>query len=258
MTETYADGGLILSPATVATLTLNAPATKNAMTRAMWRDLPVVAARIAQDETIRALVVTGAGRAFSAGADIGEFAEVYADAASAAAYNAIVRAGVAALRDLPRPVLAQIDGACVGGGVALALACDLRFAAAEAFFAVPPARLGIAYSPGDTALLVEKVGPARAKDLLFSARRIDAAEALAMGLVDRVLAADDLSAAVADYAAGLSRLSPASIRQAKATVNALAPATSDPALAAALAALFTGPDFAEGRAAFLERRSPRF
>lgn len=257
MTTTLADGGLIYAPGRIATLTLNRPATKNAMTRAMWAALPEVMATVAADDAVRALVVTGAGGAFSAGADIGEFAQVYADADSAAAYNAIVRAGVAALRDVPRPVIAAIHGPCVGGGVAMALACDLRMAARDAVFAVPPARLGIAYSPGDTALLVEKIGPARTKDMIYSARRVAAEEALSMGLIDRMAADDPLTAAT-DYATGLADLSPASIRQAKATINALAPATSDPALLSGFAALFSGPDFAEGRAAFLERRAPRF
>ena len=252
MTESHADGRLLLTPGRIATLTLNAPATRNAMTRAMWAALPAVMARIAGDSAIRVLIIKGAEGAFCAGADISEFEDVYATPESAAAYNAIVRAGVAALGALPRPVIAQIVGACVGGGVALALACDLRFATTSAFFAIPPARLGIAYSPADTALVVEKIGPARAKDLLFSARRVDAAEALSMGLIDR-LADDD---AVDRYASGLAELSPASIRVAKATVDALGlrPEVAN----AEFQALFSGPDFAEGRAAFLGRRKPVF
>jgi enoyl-CoA hydratase/carnithine racemase len=258
MTETLADGRLVFEAGTVARLTLSAPASRNAMTRAMWAALPPVMARIAADPGIRALVLTGAGGAFCAGADIAEFAEVYASPESAAAYNATVRAAIAALRDLPRPVLARIEGPCVGGGVALALACDLRFADPGAVFAITPARLGIAYSPADTALVVAAVGSAAAKDLLFSARRIGAAEARAMGLVDRLCEQGGLDPAVDDYAETLARLSPASIAQAKATVNALAPACADPALLAGFAALFSGSDFAEGRAAFLARRAPEF
>jgi enoyl-CoA hydratase/carnithine racemase len=258
MSEIHADGRLVLEPGRIARLTLAAPASRNAMTRAMWAALPAIAARIAADRDIRVLVLTGAGGAFCAGADIAEFAEVYATAESAAAYNATVRAAIEALRSLPRPVLARIEGPCVGGGVALALACDLRFADPGAVFAITPARLGIAYSPADTALVVGAVGAAAAKDLLFSARRLDAAEARALGLVDRVSEADGLDTAVAEYAETLARLSPASIAQAKATVNALAPACADPALLAGFAALFSGPDFAEGRAAFLGRRAPEF
>ena len=258
MTETLADGRLVFEAGTVARLTLSAPASRNAMTRAMWAALPGLAARIAADPGIRVLVLTGAGGALCAGADIAEFAEVYATPESAAAYNATVRAALAALRDLPLPVLARIEGPCVGGGIALALACDLRFADPGAVFAITPARLGIAYSPADTALVVAAVGAARAKDLLFTARRVGAAEALSIGLIERLSAPGALDADVAACAEELARLSPASIAQAKATVNALAPVADDPALIAGFLALFSGPDFAEGRAAFLARRPPRF
>lgn len=258
MSESFAGGALRLDPGRVARLTLEAPATRNAMTRAMWAALPQVAARVAADPEIRVLVLTGAGGAFSAGADIGEFAEVYATAESAAAYNAGVRAALAALTGLRKPLLARIEGPCVGGGVAMALTADLRFAAEGSVFAITPARLGIAYSPADTALLLAKVGPAAAKDLLFSARRVTAAEARALGLVERVVPAADLDAEVAAYAETLAAMSPASLAQAKATIDAMAPRVADPALEAAFAALFSGPDFAEGRAAFLEKRAPRF
>lgn len=258
ITEIYADGAIQLDCGTVATLVLNAVARKNAMNRAMWRALPEIAARITDDPLIRVVIVTGEGRAFSAGADISEFAEVYATPDSAAAYNAEVRAGVHALQHLPRPVIARISGPCIGGGVALALAADLRFASQGAVFAVPPARLGIAYSIEDTALLVAAVGSARAKDMLFSARQLSAADALSAGLVDRVLPEEDLPLAVRSCADDLSRLSGASIRQAKATVNALMPRAEDAALKASLAGLFAGDDFTEGRAAFLERRAPVF
>jgi enoyl-CoA hydratase/carnithine racemase len=258
MRELHAQERIQFDPGRIARLTLHAPATRNAMTRSMWAALPGLIDRIAADPAIRVVILTGAGGAFCAGADIGEFADVYATSQSAEAYNTIVRAAIEALRTLPRPVLAQIEGPCVGGGVALALACDLRFADPGAVFAITPARLGIAYSPADTALVVAAVGAAGAKDLLFSGRRVDATEAHAMGLVDRISAQGGLEAAVSDYAEALAALSPASIAQAKATVNALAPSSADPALRAGFAALFSGPDFAEGRAACLDRRAPRF
>ncbi len=257
MTETYADGRLVLIPGRIARLTLNAPASKNAITRAMWATLPDIAARIAASDT-RVLVITGAGGAFSAGADISEFEDIYATPDSAAATNATVRAGQQAIRDIPCPVIAMIEGACVGGGCGLALSCDLRFAAESAFFAITPARLGIAYSAADTWTLMEKVGPARTKDILFSARRLPAAEALSIGLIDRVLPPDTLAAATEGYAADLAALSPASQRVTKATVNALSAPPDTAALMAEFEALFTGPDFAEGRRAFLEKRRPAF
>lgn len=256
MAEVFADGGLVLEPGRIATVTLNAPGTKNALTRAMWAAWPAIAARIAADDAIRAVIVTGAGGAFSAGADISEFDTVYATPASAADYNATVRAGQQALRDLPRPVIASIHGPCVGGGCGIALSCDLRFAAPDAIFAITPARLGIAYSPADAQSLIDKVGPARAKDILFSARKLDAAEALALHLIERIC--DDPLAVARDYAEGLAALSPASLRATKTIINGLSPAAQDEALQAAFEAVFVGPDFAEGRRAFMERRKPQF
>lgn len=259
MTEkNYADGALILTPGRVARLTLSAPATRNAMTRAMWQELPDALAAIAETPETRVLILTGAGGAFSAGADIGEFETVYASPESAAAYNALVRTALATLHDLPLPVLAWIEGPCVGGGVGLALACDLRFAAETAVFAITPSRLGIAYSPEDTAMLVAVVGVAAAKDLLYSGRRITTTEAHTLGLIDRVTASDALDQTVTDYAEKLAAASPAALRHTKRTIAALATGRSDPDLHTQFAALFSGPDFAEGRRAFLERRNPRF
>jgi enoyl-CoA hydratase/carnithine racemase len=218
---------------------------------------------IAAQDAIRAVILCAspaAGGIFSAGADISEFEKVYADERSTREYNQSVRRAQQALRDLPRPVIALIAGACVGGGCGLALAADLRFASREARFAITPARLGLAYSPEDTAQLVEKVGPARAKDILFSARMLTAAEALSFGLVDRVLEPEALEPAVLDYAGGLARLSPVSIRAAKAIINRLG--SADPETCRELHALFeasfSSADFAEGRKAFLEKRPPEF
>lgn len=258
MTETYAEGRIVLTPGPIARLTIAAPSSRNAMAAPMWAALPEVAARIAADPAIRVVIVTGAGGTFCAGADISEFEEVYATPERAARYNATVRAAISAIRAVPTPVLARIEGSCFGGGVALALACDLRFADAGAVLAITPARLGIAYSPADTALVVQAVGAARARDLLYSARRVGAAEAAAIGLIDRCCAAGTLDAEVDAYAVELARLSPASIAQAKATINALTAAQAEPAIMDGFAALFVGPDFAEGRAAFRERRPPRF
>ncbi len=261
--EHFADGRLTLEAGPVATLTLNAAATRNAMTQAMWAALPVIAGRVAEDAAIRVLVITGEGGAFCAGADISEFATVYATEQTARQYNADVRAGQAALRNIPQPVIAMIEGPCVGGGCGIALSCDLRFASDDAVFAITPARLGIAYSPADTAQLVEKVGPARAKDILFSARRLSAAEALAIGLIDRLCPDGSLQSAVSDYTATLVGLSSATQRLTKTIINGLVPAPGEGApdweeIQARFESLFTGPDFAEGRDAFLARRKPAF
>ena len=258
MTESFADGRLILAPGRIARLTLDVPGARNAISRAMWEALPEIAGRLAADPATRVLVVTGAQGAFSAGADIREFDDTYASADSATAANAVIRAGLQAIRDLPVPVIAMIGGPCIGGGCALALACDLRFAADTAVFAITPARLGIAYGVSDTWALMEKVGPARARDILFSARTLSAPEALALGLIDRALPSDLLESETRAYATLLADQSPASLRVTKATLNALSAPPDRPDLTRAINALFTGPDFAEGRSAFLARRRPSF
>ncbi len=258
----FADGQLgLIRRGPVATIVLNQPERKNAISFAMWLALAEAVAAIGADEAIRVVLVTGAGGAvFSAGADISEFAAVYADPERTIAYNAAVRAGQAALRGLERPVIAVIAGPCIGGGCGLALASDLRFAAENARFAIPPARLGLAYSYEDTAQLVEKIGPARAKDMLFSARQLGADEALAIGLIDRIFPVDGLAAAADAYAEGLAALSQTSIRAAKAIVNLIADSAPDGRARAAsiAAASFAGPDFEEGFRAFLDKRPPHF
>jgi enoyl-CoA hydratase/carnithine racemase len=258
----FAGGDLTLERAGgIATLLLNRAGKRNALTLDMWQALPAAAAALAADAGVRAVLVRGAGeQAFSGGADIEEFPRVYATPAAAAAYNAAVRAGQDAVAALPMPVIAVIFGACVGGGCGLALACDLRFAAQGARFAVPPARLGLAYPFAETLRLVQAVGPSRAKDLLFSGRLVGAAEALAIGLADRVLPEAELAAAAETYAREVAALSGISIRTGKRMVAAIAGGADaeTPDLRAAFEATFAGADFAEGTRAFLEKRAPRF
>lgn len=263
-TVSFADGGVLLHKGTIARIELNAPDRRNAMRRAMWEAMIEICDVIAADDQIRVVLLVaaqGEGKAaFCAGADISEFAEVYATEDTTRAYNALVRTAQARLRALPRPVIAVISGACVGGGCGLALAADLRFADTTVRMGITPTKLGLAYSPEDTMQLLEKVGPAKAKDLLFSARLMDGAEALDCGMVDRLLAPADLDAAVEDYAAALACLSAGSIRAAKAIINGLTdPGQPDmAALRAIFEASFASADFTEGRAAFLERRKPEF
>ncbi len=258
MTEIYGDGGLVLERARVAVLTLNRPTRRNAMTRAMWSDLPVLCDSIAADRSIRVLIVTGQGEAaFCAGADISEFSSVYETQASSDAYNAIVRTAQARLRDLRCPVIAAIRGACYGGGCGLALACDLRFADAKASFAITPARLGLVYSPEDTWQLIEKVGVARAKDMLLSGRTVPAPEALSIGLIDQI-AEDDVGDQARAYANGLADLAPRALAGIKAIVNGLSLPDPTKGLHETFAASFGSAEFREGYSAFLEKRAADF
>jgi enoyl-CoA hydratase/carnithine racemase len=243
----------------LARLRLNRPERRNAMSRAMWLALPELCARIEASAAL-VVIVEGAGGHFCAGADIGEFAEVYRDAAGTRDYVDAIQNALNAIAALDSPTIARIDGNCVGGGLALAMACDLRFCAADALLAITPAKLGLLYGFAETRRLIELIGPARAKDLLFSARNVPPVEALAIGLVDRVESPETLEGSAMAYAGELSGLSQHSIRGAKAAVAAISGGLrqeSDPFRALVEQAAL-GADFAEGRKAFVEKRAARF
>src|SRR3984957_17141180 len=174
----------------LARLRLARPEPPNAMTLAMWRALPELCAEVGRREDARVVVVEGAGGHFCAGADISEFDAVFRDAAAAREYLGAIEVGLEALMALDFPTIAALEGSSIGGGLALALCCDLRFCAENAHLAIPPAKLGLLYRPGATRRLVELVGPARAKDLLFSGRRVETEGGLALGLIDRLGAGD--------------------------------------------------------------------
>ncbi|GAA2742855.1 enoyl-CoA hydratase/isomerase family protein [Kitasatospora cinereorecta] len=241
----------------VATLVLDRPERRNAVTGAMWRALPGVLERLAARPGVRALLLTGAAGTFSAGADIAELAEVYGDPDRADAYHAQNVAAEEALAAFPHPTIAVVHGACVGGGCQLAVACDLRFAAEDARFGITPAKLGVVYPAVPTVRLARLVGPARAKYLLFSGELVDAVRAERFGLVDEVVPADRLTARAEEFARLLTRRSPQ-------TIGAVKAALAGPPEAAAAAvepwerASRLAPDVREGLSAFLERRAPQF
>jgi enoyl-CoA hydratase/carnithine racemase len=244
----------------VATLTLNRPEKKNALTLAMWTALPGLLARIAADPAAKVLVVRGAGGTFAAGADIGEFETVYATPDSTRAYFDRVGAAMEALATFEKPTVAMIEGACVGGGLGLALCCDLRIAATDARLALTPGKLGLVYSLPDTRRLVQAVGLSKAKDILFTGRLIGAEEALSIGLVDGLHTPDALEAAVAEKTGQIAAASQWTARRAKAIVGLIADGgTADTAETARwLIEAVEGGDFREGRDAFLGKRKPVF
>ena len=231
----------------VATVTVRHPARRNAMTAAMWRALPKLLDTLAADPAVRALVLTGEGATFCAGADISTLRESAEEAQLLA-----VRAEEA-LAAFPKPTLAAVRGHCVGGGVQLAAACDLRFAAESALFGVTPARLGVVYPASATRRLVALTGPATAKYLLFSGELIDAGRALRTGLVDEVLPEDGLDERVA----GFTRVLASRSLLTQAAAKEFADGRRDRDAHWAAQARGSG-DTAEGVAAFLERRQPRF
>ncbi len=247
----------LLFEAPLARLRLSRPERRNAISLAMWRALPGLVAEIEACAAARVVIVEGSGGHFCAGADISEFDAVFGDVATTRDYLDAIEAGLTALGALDRPVIAKLEGAAVGGGLAVALCCDLRFCAEDAHLAIPPAKLGLLYGPVETRRLVELIGPSRAKDLLFSGRRVETSEALAIGLIDRRLPARELGRAVEAYAQDLAGLSRTSIRGAKRAVAMLG-SGREAELRALVETAALGPDFREGRGAFREKRKPKF
>lgn len=231
----------------VATVVIHHPAKRNAMTAAMWRALPPLLDTLAADPGVRALVLTGEGGTFCAGADISTLRRSPEEAQGLA-----VRAEEA-LAAFPKPTLAAIRGHCVGGGSQLAAACDLRFAEEGALFGVTPSKLGIVYPASSTRRLVSVVGPGAAKYLLFSGELIDAERALRTGLIDEVLPEGELAKRVGEFTRILASRS--QLTQAAAKEFANGRTDRDPYWTEQ--ARGSG-DTAEGVAAFLERRTPRF
>jgi enoyl-CoA hydratase/carnithine racemase len=246
----------------IATLVLDHPRRRNAISFSMWGDLEARCRSLEADPDVLCVVVRGAGsEAFVSGADVSEFGSVRASASAEEDYAARSALAFAALMGLPMPTVALIHGFCMGGGVALALACDLRYAAPDAVFSVPAARLGLGYSPEGIRAVVDLVGPARTKEIFFTARRYSAQEALAMGLVDGVFPKDALEREVHGIASSIAQNAPLTLRAVKMAVREVLrdPGSRDlAAVREAVAACFQSQDYREGVKAFLERRPPRF
>lgn len=244
----------------VATILLNRPEKRNALNSAMWRRLGELVETADRDPDIKVIVVTGAGQAFAAGADIDEFAAVFTDPRAAEATAAITYQAQKILHRNRKPTIAKIRGACVGGGCGISLCCDLRFADTTAKLAITPGKLGLIYSLADTKRLVDLVGPAKAKDILYTGRSLDAAEAERIGLVDRVTAPEQLDDAVTAYAAEICAASQFSARGTKDIVRMILDGVADDtALTRQLFVdAFRGADFKEGFTAFGAKRKPKF
>lgn len=241
----------------VATVTLNRPTLRNSVTYAMWREAGDVFARLNDDRAVRAVILTGAGDDFSAGADIAEFGSTRDDKAQSAAYEVAVDYGCAQIVHIGKPVIAAVKGYCLGGGAHLAMSCDFRFAHPKAVFGIPAARLSIVYGVQATRKLAALVGLTEAKRILYSAERFDARKALSTGFVDRV--EDDPLEAARTYARSLAAGAPLTIAGAKYILNGVALGTFDADEAARLIDLASDShDYREGRAAFAEKRPPAF
>jgi len=238
------------------------PERRNAISHEMWEALPKAAQAFADDPDVRVVVLRGAGEvALVSGADMSEFEGRRTGGAAASVYEEATGRAFGALANLDRPVLAMIHGFCVGGGLATALAADLRYAADDALFAIPAARLGLAYHPGGVEALERLVGPAAAKEILFTARRYTAAEAQALGLVNRVFPKAELEASVRELAADIAANAPLTIQSVKTLVRELGregEARDRAAMTESIRRCFESSDYQEGVRAFLEKRPPRF
>lgn len=243
----------------IAHVTLNRPAVRNAVTLAMWRELTVIFTGFGAEPDVRGVVLKGAGKDFSVGADISEFDTIREDRHQATAYEVAVDACSGAIAGLAKPVMAALSGYCLGGGCHLALACDFRFSDRTAMIGIPAAKLSIVYGLNSVQRLHALVGVSNAKRILYSADRYSADQAIAMGLVDELH--DDAAIAAEAFLQRLSANAPLSIAGAKYMLNGLSPVAGalDPAAAQRLIdEASDSEDFKEGRRAFAEKRSPRF
>ncbi|MDI1295839.1 MAG: enoyl-CoA hydratase-related protein [bacterium] len=243
----------------IARLLIDRPDRRNAMTQAMWTQMPLLVADAMADDAVRVLILTSATPGmFCAGADITEFALNAGEADWPATNQAAIRATQYALAQADKPVIAAIDGDCVGGGCGLAIACDLRIASPRARLGITPAKLGIVYSLFDTKLLVDLVGPARAKRILYTGALHGADDALRIGLIDEI--AKDPVAAAHALARTIAANAQHSVRSSKAIVRRIldGQADDDATTLAMFRDAFALPDFAEGVAAFRDKRSPDF
>jgi enoyl-CoA hydratase/carnithine racemase len=244
----------------IATVVINNPARYNAMTLSMWRQLADILTQLKSDDSVRVVVLRGFGdRAFVSGADISEFDAQRSSSDGVAAYDLAVDNAQTALAQFPRPVIAAISGICYGGGLGLALACDLRYASPTAKFRMPAAQLGLGYALKGVKRMVAILGVPNASELFYTGRVCDAQEALRIGLVNSVHA--DIFTQAASTAAQIAANAPLTIFAAKLafkTVLANYPDREVAAVDIAVKTCFSSSDYAEGRKAFAEKRTPVF
>ena len=240
----------------------NNPAKHNALSVDMWEAVPPLLALAEQDGRVRLVVFSGAGeKAFVSGADISQFEDMRAAREAVAHYEAMAEATLTGISDFAKPTLACIRGWCIGGGVNVAIACDLRIASTDSVFSIPAARLGLGYRYSAMKNLVQLVGPGAAKDLFFTARRVDAVEAKAMGLVTRVCAPDALDALLAEYTTALADNAPLTVAAGKAIMREILKPSPEVDMALCTSLIrgcFESADYTEGRTAFMQKRKPVF
>jgi enoyl-CoA hydratase/carnithine racemase len=246
----------------VGLMIFNNPARHNAVSFDMWEAADRILGDFVKDDGVRVIVVTGAGgKAFVSGADISKFEDERASEAAVKRYNVAVERMYDTIYNLPKPTIAMIRGYCIGGGLGLAIACDIRICSEESRFALPAAKLGLGYGYAGLKRFVDVVGPAATKEIFYTARQYDAAEALQMGLVGRVLPDQKLEPYVMEMAETIANNAPLTIAAVKQIVQDAVkdPAARDLARGEAMVrTCFVSRDYVEGRRAFLEKRKPVF
>lgn len=259
---TSTDKMLSRKEGSVGYLTFNNPEKRNAVSLDMWEAAEGFMNAFRDDRDIRVVVVSGAGgKAFVSGADISKFEDERASKQASDRYNEAVDRAYAAFYDFPKPTIAMIRGFCIGGGMGLALSCDLRICTEDSKFAVPAAKLSIGYRYAGLKKLVDVVGPSFAKEIFYTARQFTAQEAQMMGLVNRVLPDGELESYVKDYAETIAGNAPLSVDSVKFIVGQILLDEGERDLGKAEAmvqACFASNDFIEGRRAFMEKRKPKF
>jgi enoyl-CoA hydratase len=238
------------------------PQRRNAINDAMWRGIPEAMARFDAEREVRCVAFRGAGsEAFSAGADISEFEKVRSERGAVSQYDDLLDRVLHSIQDSLKPSVAMIQGFCLGGGLEVALACDLRYCGAAAQFGIPAAKLGLAYNVEGHKRLLETVGHARAREIMFLGRRYTAEEALAMGLVHQVLPDAEVEEFVGAILQALCENAPLSIANTKTIIEEYVKSSGVPDAArmrAAIERCAKSEDYQEGRRAFMEKRKPRF
>ena len=240
----------------------NNVARHNALSVDMWEAVPALLSQAEHDMRVRLVVFSGAGeKAFVSGADISQFEDMRAAKEAVTKYEHMAETALMSIYNFPKPTLACIRGYCIGGGVNVAISCDMRIAASDAVFSVPAAKLGLGYRYSAMKNFVDLIGPGAAKDLFFTARRLDANEALRLGLVSRVCETEKLPELLAEYTSALAANAPITIAAAKAITKEILKPTPELDMALCQQLIrncFDSADYAEGRKAFMEKRKPVF
>lgn len=247
--------------AAIGWMIFNNPEKHNAVKAEMWEVIPQILDAFEADDDVKVIVLTGTGeKAFISGADISEFEQVRSTKAATEHYEDIADAATDRLYSCSKPTIAMIRGYCIGGGAGIAVSCDLRIATEASRFGIPAAKLSVGYRHGGIRKLVDLVGPSAAKDIFFTARQIPAAEALNMGLINRMVPDSELEETVHEYCKSICANAPLTIKSVKQIVQQiLKPGKFDQALCEQVVQdCFTSEDYIEGRRAFMEKRKPIF